>query len=326
MEKVIKTRNIAILIFLICILSFNRVEAANEHQSINIQGEIEKRILELQAEKQEICEKGTSGEEAEIDDRIYFLKKQLCAINTANLAQARYENAQSKKGVARYMGIYDSLSIASRIMVEFLPESEREKFFDWFIEAQQELDDISNELAFAPDQKTEESSPQVKFSLQEAKRELETLLQEAQKETLEDINSIEPDGFLHGVLIRAQKLQSELESNEPMNLDELENVVDLTIELMQAIKDRQLLKYNLWAEKLVRMVDIEKSYDANRAAYLYKNLGLIDLNLIYEPSLARVINERMYYLYEQLVSEKVKAKTRYEAIFLLEKRKKLNDF
>ncbi len=271
-------------------------------------------------------EKGTPGEEAEIDDRIYFLKKQLSAINTANLAQARYENAQSKKGLARYIGIYDSLSIASRVMVEFLPEGEREKFFDWFIEAQQEFDDISNELVFEPNRKNEESSSQVNSSLQEAKIELEALVREAQKETLEDINSIEPDGFLHGVLIRAQRLQSELESNESMNLDELENVVDLTIDLIQAVKNKQLLKYNLWAEKLVRMVDIEKSYDANRAAYLYKNLGLIDLSLIYEPSLARVINERMYYLYEQLISEELKTKTRYEAILLLEKRKKLNDF
>jgi hypothetical protein len=42
MKKIIGMRNIAILVIFICVLSFNRVEASSEHQSTNIQEEIEK--------------------------------------------------------------------------------------------------------------------------------------------------------------------------------------------------------------------------------------------------------------------------------------------
>lgn len=295
-------------------------------ENMTIVSEIEERIEELQTERDQLFKKGINSGHSEIDDDIYFLKKQLAAIHLFNLARDRYSNALSKESFARYVGIYDSISIASTIMVGFLPESEREKFFDWYLEAQQSFENISNDLFFGSDQKNQDVSSLDNDPLREIKLELATLVQEAQSESLEDISGIQPDGSLHSVLLRVQELQGKLESIESMNLEELKGIVDLTMNLIQTVKNRQLLKYNLWAEKLIRSVDMGKTYEAEQAAYLYKNLGLIDLNLIYEPSLARAINERMYFLYEQIITEQLKAKTRYEAIFLLEKRKDLNDF
>lgn len=290
---------------------------------------IEQEIEKLEKTKEQMSRKGVDYlKKIEVDDEIYFLKKCLASIDLVALAKERYENAIDKTSFAKYVGIYDSLSIASRVMVECLPDETREEFLDWYLEARLEMSNISRNLGLESEEESKDNAHRDSDIIQEAELELDALVKKALSESLQDINSIEPNGFLYGILVKCQKLHDNLNDalNESIDLVDLDEVIIKAQKTMQIIKNRQSLKYNLWAEKIVRSIDINKKYDADEASYLYKKLGLIDLNLIFEPSLARAITERMYFLYDQIKTEQQKARVRYESIFLLDERKGLNDF
>ena len=319
-----------IFIILISLVSFlmedvNVWAGENPSSKVLIEQEIEK----LEKTKEQMSRKGVDYlKKIEVDDEIYFLKKCLASIDLVALAKERYENAVDKTSFAKYVGIYDSLSIASRVMVECLPEETREEFLDWYLEARLEMSNISRNLGLVSEEESKDNAHHDSDIIQEAELELDALVKKALSESLQDINSIEPNGFLYGILVKCQKLHDNLNDalNKSIDLVDLDDAIIKAQKTIQIIKNRQSLKYNLWAEKIVRSVDINKKYDADEASYLYKKLGLIDLNLIFEPSLARAITERMYILYDQIKTEQQKARVRYESIFLLDERKGLNDF
>ena len=86
---------------------------------------IEQEIEKLEKTKEQMSRKGVDYlKKIEVDDEIYFLKKCLASIDLLP-SKERYENAVDKTSFAKYVGIYDSLSIASRVMVECLPEETR---------------------------------------------------------------------------------------------------------------------------------------------------------------------------------------------------------
>ncbi|WP_332635836.1 hypothetical protein [Acetomicrobium sp.] len=157
---------------------------------------IEQEIEKLEKTKEQMSRKGVDYlKKIEVDDEIYFLKKCLASIDLVALAKERYENAVDKTSFAKYVGIYDSLSIASRVMVECLPEETREEFLDWYLEARLEMSNISRNLGLVSEEESKDNAHHDSDIIQEAELELDALVKKALSESLQDINSIEPNGF-----------------------------------------------------------------------------------------------------------------------------------
>lgn len=331
-----KKKSLILCLFIIQLLISGSVSFAVENDQIvdpfrsqGVISSLESQIENLNERRLRLIQnEHSSSVLLEIEDDIYFLRKRVLAEKMFAIAKEIYSKALTRNPFPKYVGIYDSLATASRIAPELLTRESREIFLQWYNQVQNELISLSQGLVFENTDNLQNSTEKLESPIDEMKQKLQDLLCKAQSENLEDIDGIEPNSSLQNILLRCELLQEQLTSiiDDSSNIGDFDDIINATERIMRTIKNRQILKYNLWAEKNIRLVDITKTYDSERASYLYKILGLIDLSLIYEPSLAREINQRMYYLYEQLNSMKLKTQTRYDSIFLLEKRKQLNDF
>ena len=93
-----------------------------------------------------------------------------------------------------------------------------------------------------------------------------------------------------------------------------------------ALNSRQQIKYTLWAEQVYRSCSENDPTNSDVAAKRYKMLGLINIELVIEPSLCREIIKQMYELYDKVVGAEEKAKLRYESIIQLDSRRAYNEF
>ncbi len=141
------------------------------------------------------------------------------------------------------------------------------------------------------------------------------------------IDNATPDGKLEACLVDCERARVLLSKSVPEDSDaQWTKAMDLLAATVSALKERQQLRYTLWAEKVYRDTIAKDATGPNEAMSFYRKLSEVNLSLVLEPSLAREITRRLYKLYDSMKTQEEKTKVRYDAIRAIDKRKSLADF
>ena len=274
-----------------------------------------------------------------ITDARYERLKSEQASEIFKIARTRVAEAPSvtESPFIRYSSLTDGLAIAQGLLIEWLPHAEREEFLQWNMDTYREINEIQPILNLAQSHNavtSEHSDPgdneevnEDKDFLEEVRGDINAILREAQAEDISLLRNVAPNGFLSNCLQRCRVALNKLLQKESQLIYAAEAELDETLSYvhntMALLEKRQHVKYALWAEKQYRT---SLHSNADTPVTLYRRLGLIDLDLILEPSVAREVATRMSELYEEVRSTEEKTKLRYESIMQLDKRKALSDF
>jgi len=269
-----------------------------------------------------------------IADAQYEILKQQEANNLFEIAKRRLSDAPKDMSFSRYVAVYDSLSIAQSINGAWLLPERRKEYLEWRIFAENELISLlavlepnKNAVTFKGDVSSSKDSANYLLRVREI---ADQALKDAVKEDLRVIKNAVPNKLIQGTIEKCENARTILIKADPQ-LQEYEqakwdNTMTRLNKVVLQLRIRQQLKYSLWAEQIYRSNRIQLPKGDRETEALYKQLGMIDLSLLMEPSLAKEIAQRMYELYDKLGSMESKARLRYDTIMQLDKRKNYEDF
>jgi hypothetical protein len=216
---------------------------------------------------------------------------------------------------------YDILSILQSVPLAWLTNQEREQALSLSIQIENDLRTVEST----------DSDPVV--SIDDIIAMVNEALEQARQEDLSLISEAKPNGSLKNAL---QKCETAREALMAQSADwayssraRWEAAMLSLSKAVSVLKQRQALKYALWAEGRFRESDptnVSRNLHDTEAIALYKRLSEVNVSLVTEPSLAREITKRLYELYDRMDTQKSKEYVRYDAIISLEKRKSLDDF
>ena len=268
-----------------------------------------------------------------LNDAKYEDAKRQIAAQMLSLAESR----ASSKPDADYTSFagqaasYDALAILQSIPLAWLTTAERERALSLLIE-------IDNRLRVTQSQSSEANRPvqadgNAESSIDKARNMVKEALEQASREDLSLISEAVPNGALRAELEKCEKAREMLMAQSPDQSASDRAIWEAAmLELGTAVsvlKQRQALKYTLWAEGRYREsspADVSRKLNEQEAMAFYKRLSEVNVSLVAEPSLGREITKRLYELYDNIESLKSKERVRYESIKTLDKRKALEDF
>jgi hypothetical protein len=268
-----------------------------------------------------------------LSDAQYEVAKRKIASQMLSLSELRAANLPNDdyKSFSRQAIRYDALAILQSVPLGWLTTTERKRALSLFIQLENEtrIADITsndNKLSLKTDNKSETSVDDVIAMLNDA-------LKQMAGEDLSVIEKITPNGSIREALVKCEGARETLMAQSP-DLSGLSRVrwEAAMLHLSKAVsvlKQRQTLKYALWAEGRYResnSTNESRQPSDEKTIKLYKFLSEINVSLVTEPSLAREITKRLYELYDRMDSQKSKEFVRYESIRSLDKRKTLDDF
>ena len=226
---------------------------------------------------------------------------------------------------------YEALGILQSIPLAWLTGEEREQALSFSVQ-------IESNLRSAPSSGGDDS-PSVQqntnsdIAINNAMVMVNESLEQANHEDLSLISSAITNGRIRDALAMCDKARQILMEQSPDQANSSRTSWETAmLRLSQAVsvlKQRQALKYALWAEGLYRDSDptnISHKLGDEAAMALYRRLSKINVSLVAEPSLAREITKRLYELYDSMDSQRSKERVRYDSIITLDKRVTLDDF
>jgi hypothetical protein len=259
-------------------------------------------------------------------DALYEVHKQEHAYSLFKLARSRFNDAPTRIGFARYVAIYDALSIAEAVRADWLTGQQRKEYLEWRREAEQALIKVLEKVEPNPDSTKEIWT---RNPLAEANALVEEAIQDVKEENLSIIKNAVPNARIEKALQKCRKGLKLLEEKDGSfgnaSLGDWDEALRKVYTAIKELETRQQLKYTMWAEKIFRACCQNTPVNEDKLKEDYLLLGRIDLSLVAEPSLAKEITQCMYEIYGQLESE-AKTEVRYKSIMQLESRRKLDEF
>ena len=288
---------------------------------------------------EKIIESSPNGRESEVALRLladanYEIAKRRIALRMLELAESRAKElvADTSSIFSRSVIAYDALSVLHSVPLEWLPSAEREQA----LSLSGQLAEVLNSTAPQPvsDSSAVATNPAIKqASVDDAIAVVNKAMEAVLKEDLSIIAEAVPNRAIRKSLDQCEAAREILMSLSPdvtaTSRLRWENAMIHLSSSVSLIKDRQKIKYTLWAEGLYRETDptnVVREITDKEAVQLYRRLSEINVSLVSEPSLAREITKRLYDLYDLVPSTESKAHLRYGAIINLDQRKTFDDF
>ncbi|MGI6389175.1 MAG: hypothetical protein ACOX7Q_03125 [Kiritimatiellia bacterium] len=277
--------------------------------------------------------------QALITDAKYEVEKRKHAQQMIELARKRIASVPDKD-VSPFMREaiqLDALSIIQAIPFGWLSAEDQR----WALELVKTIETESNlsddNDANRADSNHQESSTVAASttldSIEKAIVIINSAVEKAKKENLSIIENAKANGLLSTCLQECESARQILMSLSPdatgTAREKWEAAMAHLGHAASVLRERQRLKYTLWAEGLYRETDpmnVSRKLDEAKAMELYRRLSEVNVSLVAEPSLSREITKRLYELYDSIDALKSKERVRYQAIRNLEKRKTLDDF
>ncbi len=270
-----------------------------------------------------------------LTDARYEIEKRRLASQMLLLAKERLASISSEdeSSFAREAVQYDVLSILQQIPLKWLSSSDQQNAVRMFQKIEESLLLANSSNAPPINHSINNELGKAISSIEDAIEIVNLALEHARQEDLSLITEAEPNGVLNRAL-------EECESAREMLMDHPPNASGAPRKRWEAamihlgdgiaiLKQRQILKYALWAEGRYRETDptnIAQDLEEQKSKKLYKRLSEVNVSLVAEPSLAREIPKRLYELYDSINSLDGNRHGRYDAIIRLERRKTLDDF
>jgi len=264
-----------------------------------------------------------------LSDIQYEIVKKSIAEKFFMLAKERLQAADtsSDSRFSRYVALHDALSIYQATPIEWLTSEHRKEYLAWYENVVREIQEIAQNQILSSE---ESSAGRMK---EKGLEDADGLINDAIHGALgEDISVAVPNGKLHKALKSCEDARDILMGMTPdkgVPRKRWESAMLHLSNSVTALKQRQRIKYALWAEGVYRktvLPYIEKKLNDNQARRLYIFLSEVDVSLVSEPSLAREITKRLYELYDLIPTTKKKAELRYVTIISIDKRKTFDDF
>lgn len=267
-----------------------------------------------------------------IADANYEKEKRLIARQMFTLAMHRIQDMPSgdTSAFTREAAQYDALSIIQAIPFRWLSTADQEQAVELVRQIDAELGLPDESQPYSPQSVTASIEP---GSIDDAIAIVNGALERVRGENLSLIAEAQPNGVLNKALDECESAREMLMVHAPdsggSSRQRWEAAMGHLGNAVTILKDRQRLKYSLWAEGLYRDTDptnVAGKLEERIAIGLYQRLSEVNVSLVAEPSLSREITKRLYELYDRIDSLKSKERVRYDAIISLEKRKTLDDF
>lgn len=269
-----------------------------------------------------------------ITDAKYENGKRQIATQMFSLARNRIQSMPSDAASVfiREAAQYDALSIIQSIPFGWLSTADQEQAVELVKQIEAGLRS-PEESRLSPDPPSSDNTASASGSIDDAIAIINIALGRAKKEDLSIIAEARPNGVLNKALQECESARDLLIVHSPELTGSARSRWEVAmVHLSKAVtilKERQRLKYALWAEGRYRETDspnVTGKLGEARVMELYKRLSEVNVSLLAEPSLSREITKRLYELYDSIDSLKSKERVRYDTIISLEKRKTLDDF
>jgi hypothetical protein len=259
-------------------------------------------------------------------DEMYRCAKTQQASDLFLLAKRRYADATTTNmPFIRYAAVFDAVSIAQSVNTAWMMLEQRQQFLEWYREATHELERLS-QVVDVNEATNNHSNSLGNELLQMARVTATNARQQVLSMDLKVIQNAEPDGLIETNILDCEMMQAVLADTQgSVSEQELNATVQLLGKTIVAIKQRQQLRYTIWAERRFREAtecDM-RNVKPDEAKRMYIRLSEVNVALVAEPTLAQGIIEQLSVLYKTIPKERQK-ETRYDAIFL--ERKALADF
>lgn len=302
----------------------------------------EYRSLPLQAQSEHLQEAlgAASGSDRRVIEMLladvkYALEKRQVASRMLSLAQDRLAAmpGDGESVYAREAIRHDAFLVLQAIPYGWLSLADQKKL-ESLVEGLQATMDEGAAGAVSPEQPAlAEATETPSASIDLAVATINGALELAQKEDLSVIAEAQPNGTLKDALAKCDSAREMLMLLAPdfsgVSRSRWEAAMAHLGKAVTAIRERQRLKYAVWAEGRYRDTDpgnVSGKLDETRAIAFYRRLSEVNVSLVAEPSLSREITRRLYELYDSLDTLKGKESVRYQAIKSLDKRRTLDDF
>ena len=303
--------------------------------------------LEQRVKKLEQIVRSSKGADTDVakhllTDTKYEIAKREIASKMLLLAESRVKNLPDNQLelFSRKVAIYDALSILQSLPLAWLTSTEREQALALSQKLDNTLvDSVSNQGTndlYAPvgDETIHSKVTNVipnDLSIGDVIITISNVLNTVLAEDLSDISKAKPNGNIQKALgqckVARKKLMSLVPETTSESAKKLENAMSQLNKTILMLKNRQRIKYTLWAEGRYRETDptdVSQELSDNKAMQLYIYLSKVNVALLAEPSLAREITKRLFELYDIIENLKSKEKIRYTAV--LSQSETLNDF
>lgn len=323
-------------ILFLCVLlaghSSARADSLTEIRNESNEISIEDRIHRLEALKTSAPKSDIPVIELLVTDAKYEKEKRQIAKQMFALARNRIRAMPSgdTSAFTREAAQYDALSIIQAIPFGWLSTADQEQAVRLLTQIDEELRSSDEFRRTAPQPETAATEP---GSIDDAITVVNAALERAKHEDLSLIAEAQPNGVLSGALEECESARDMLMVHAPdssgSSRQRWEAAMAHLGKAVTMLKERQRLKYALWAEGRYRETDptnVAGKIEERKAIELYRRLSEVNVSLVAEPSLSREITKRLYELYDNIDSLKSKERVRYDAIISLEKRKALDDF
>ncbi len=269
-----------------------------------------------------------------LTDAKYEYKKRQFAAQMFSLARDRIHALPTdiESAFVREAILFDTLSIIQAIPFGWLSTAEQ-------LQAVELLNMIEGDLSspqdqgLSPDANISDNSTTVTGPIDEAITIINIALENAMKENLSLIAEAQPNRMLYVCLQECESARELLMHHSPDGIGPTRSRWEAAMmhlsNAVTILKQRQRLKYALWAEGRYRDTNPNNLTDKlgeARAMELYRHLSVVDMSLVAEPSLSREITKRLFELYDNIDSVRAKERVRYNAIISLDQRKTLDDF
>lgn len=303
-------------------------EIRNEYHEISI----EERINRLEALQKSAQKSDKPVIELLITDAKYEKAKRQIAKQMFSLAWNRIQDMPSgdTRAFTREATQYDALSIIQAIPFGWLSTADQAQAVELLKQIDVELRSPDENRLSPPPTETTSTEP---GSIDDAITIVNAALERAKHEDLSLIAEAQPNGALNSTLEECEAAREMLMVHAPdssgSSRPRWEAAMAHLGKTVTILKERQRLKYALWAEGRYRETDptnLTGKIGERKAIELYRRLSEVNVSLVAEPSLSREITKRLYELYDSIDSLKSKERVRYDAIISLDKRKTFDEF
>ena len=268
-----------------------------------------------------------------LTDARYEVAKYKIASEMLSMAESRAENLNDNgQGTFSKLNIkYDTLAILQSVPLAWLTTPERKRALALSLQIEKSLDATEVTASNKSVPSTTEESPH--HTVDDAIAIVNEALEQARTEDLTLIAEAAPNGTIKASLEKCKSAREILMSMATELTDSSRERWEAAMlhlsKAARTLKQRQVLKYCLWAEGRYRESDptnVSRHFNDQEGMVLYKRLSEVNVSLVEEPALAREITKRLYELYDRIDSEKMKERVRYDAIINLDKRRALENF
>lgn len=313
-------------------LSSAKADSLAEIRNDSNEISIEARINRLEALKTSAPKSDIPVIELLVTDAKYEKEKHQIAKQMFTLVIHRLKDMPSGDSSAftREAVQYDALSIIQAIPFGWLSTTDQKQAVQLLTQIDEELRSSDAPRRSTPLPKTAATEP---GSIDDAITIVNAALERAKHEDLSLIAEAQPNGVLNKALEECETAREMLMAHIPDSSGSSRQRWEAAMvhlgKAVTILKERQRLKYSLWAEGRYRETvptNVAGKIEEKKAIELYRRLSEVNVSLVAEPSLSREITKRLYDLYDSIDSLKSKERVRYDAIITLEKRKALDDF